>query len=353
MTSPHARPLVAVVLAVAVVAAVGCSRRNENTTSSPSTSSGPASPVVGTAPPKTGPWSANPPVEPTAQTVEGTLRTADGRDRTYRVYVPSSAKPGEPVPLLVAMHGGLGSASQFEENSGFDGVAEANGFIVVYPDGVGSAIKDDLGQTWNGGDCCGPAMNQNVDDVAFLRQLVGQMQQTYTIDADRVYAAGHSNGGIMAYRLACEASDVFAAVGLQASALELDTCAPSKPVSLIHIHGTADRNLPIDGGEGQGVSGVTFNPPIDGVRTIARADGCPAEPIASADPANTDVMIDTWQPCADGTEVQFVKVAGATHAWMGGQGPQRPAQRALVGEAYDRYSSSPAIWAFLAAHPRR
>ena len=358
------RAAASLLVLLALVAAVACSRPGSSTSGPTSTPASAATSVAGaagtagTSTPGTSAaggaaptaWSANPPVAPKGAAVEHTLTTADGRERTYRVYVPSSLPTDRPVPLLVAMHGGLGSSAQFEENSGFDGIAEANGFIVVYPDGIGSAVKDDFARTWNGGDCCGPAVKQAVDDVAFIRQLVSQLQQEHQIDPARIYAAGHSNGGIMSYRLACEASDLFAGIGLQAGTLSIDTCTPSHPVSLLHVHGTADENLPIDGGAGKGVAGVSFRPPIDGIRTLARVDGCPSTPTTTTDPDNADVTIDTWSPCSQGTEVQLVKVAGASHAFMGG--PQRPAQRAVVGEAYDRYSSAQEIWEFLAAHPR-
>lgn len=361
-SSRPSRVVAVALLAVTLTALAACSRSDTSTSAASSTtaasrgtSSGEVTASSSSAPSSTGgaipaAWSANPPVAPKGSAVEHTLTTADGRERTYRVYVPSTLQTDRPVPLLVAMHGGLGSSAQFEENSGFDGIAEANGFIVVYPDGIGSPVKDDFARTWNGGDCCGPAVKQAVDDVAFIRQLVGQLQQEHQIDPARIYAAGHSNGGIMSYRLACEASDLFAGIGLQAGTLSIDTCTPSHPVSLLHIHGTADENLPIGGGAGKGVAGVSFRPPIDGIRTLARVDGCPTTPTTTTDPDNADVTIDTWSPCSQGTEVQLVKVAGASHAFMGG--PQRPAQRALVGEAYDRYASAQEIWAFLAAHPR-
>ena len=107
---------------------------------------------------------------------EGTLRTADGRDRTYHLYVPPNLEPGTPVPLLVALHGGTGWGTQFEQNSGFDQLADRYGFIVVYPDGVGVGRNGTALRTWNGGGCCGPAARQEVDDVGFIRQLVEQLR---------------------------------------------------------------------------------------------------------------------------------------------------------------------------------
>jgi polyhydroxybutyrate depolymerase len=281
---------------------------------------------------------------------EGTLRTPDGRDRTYHLHVPADLPADARVPLLVALHGGTGWGAQFENNSGFDELADRYGFIVVYPDGVGIGQRGTALRTWNGGDCCGPAARQQVDDVGFIRLLVEQLQQEHPIDPARVFATGHSNGGILAYRLACEASDVFAAIGVQSSSLELDHCEPSQPVSAIHIHGTADRNLPITGGKGpDGISGVAFRRPIDGARALATADGCQKQPTTRRDPANRDVTITRWTSCDERTEVRFLAVKGASHAWMG----HPTAAARAVGAPYQGLDSSAVIWRFLAAHPRR
>lgn len=285
-----------------------------------------------------------------AASTEATLRTPDGRDRTYHLYVPPGLDPDRPVPLLVALHGGTGWGLQFERSSGFDALAERHGFVVVYPDGVGVGASGAALRTWNGGGCCGPAARQQVDDVGFVRQLIDEVRRTHAIDPDRIFATGHSNGGILAYRLACEASDVVVAIGVQSSSLELDHCRPSQPVSAIHIHGTADRNLPIAGGRGpDGVSGVSFRVPIEGARTLATANGCRSTPSTKRDPANSDVTVTRWTSCDGGTEVRFVTVKGASHAWMG----HATAATRVVGPAYEQLDSSEVIWQFLSAHPRR
>ena len=281
---------------------------------------------------------------------EHTLRTQDGLQRTYRLFVPAGI-PGR-APLLLALHGGLGSGVQFETNSGFDGLATANGFIVAYPDGV-TRFADGTGgaRTWNGGKCCGPAVTRNVDDVAFLRAVVKDVAKAQSIDRSRVYAVGHSNGGIMALRLACEASDVFAAVGAQSASLETTGCAPRRPVSAMQIHGTADTNVPISGGKGSGIANFSFAPPRKAAQTLAVADGCRARAAKTRDAANRDLVLSNWRSCPRGISVEFLAVEGAGHAWMG-QPSTSPLADDYMGTPYMKLDSSRALWAFLAAHPR-
>lgn len=341
-----ARPLLLVTsITLVALIAVACS---SSPSATPGTTSSTTTPSTPTAPRDT---TVRPAVTPRAKTVHATLRTPDGRDRTYHVYAPSNVTPGATsgpaVPLLLALHGGGGSGLQFERTSGFDGLAEANGFVVVYPDGIGGGPNRAVLRTWNGGRCCGAAARTGVDDVGFVRLLVAKLETQYPIDRSRVYVAGHSNGGMLAYRLACELSDEIAAVGVQSTSLESDVCRPAKPVSLLHIHGTADRNVPIDGGRGpNAISGVDYAPPIDGVRTVARLDGCQADPVVTKDADNPDVTVQRWEECDAGVEVVFMTVNGAPHAWMGHTPPRNGTR------AYEKLDSSLTIWTFLAAHAR-
>ena len=357
--------VVAATAAVLVLAACSSSpdAPSSTTSSTPSTSSsGSPSPTASTSPTSTTSPSPSattlnfyagtvPAVAPRGTVTKRTLRTPDGRTRSYRLFVPIG--PLGTSPLLVALHGAFGTSKQFATNSGFDGLATTNRFLVAYADGVGR-LADGTGgvQTWNGGDCCGPAATRAVDDVAFLRAVVADVEATHTVDPNRVYAAGHSNGGIMALRLACEASDVFVAVGLQSSALGRATCTPKNPLSLMQIHGTADTNEPIDGGRGSGPAGVAFRPARDAATTLAAADGCDTPPTTTVDSVNPDLTLTAWSGCASSTGVEFLAVTGAGHAWMGHPASSPLAER-LVGKPYADLDSSRAIWSFLAAHPRR
>lgn len=293
----------------------------------------------------------NPAVEPLGTVTKSSLSTPDGRVRTYRLYVPRSVGAQDRVPLLVALHGGLGWGEQFAANSGFDGLAESNRFIVVYPDGTNARDGSTRLLTWNGGICCGPAVERNVDDVTFIRLMIDEIIRTNPVDDDRVFATGHSNGAFLAYRLACELSDRISAIGVQAGALGVP-CSPTRPVSVFHLHGVADTNIPIDGGRGTGVSGLEFPSPREAPVTFAAKNECGSGPVEQRDPSNPDVVAKVWSSCSQSRTVMFVTVAGASHAWMGHAGSSA-GSTTLVGEPYEGFDASRAIWSFLAAQPVR
>lgn len=292
-----------------------------------------------------------PAVDPVGTVTQSTMVTPDGRTRRYRLYVPTSLEAGRSAPLLVALHGGLGWGEQFATNSGFDGLAESNRFIVVYPDGTNAQAGSTRLLTWNGGFCCGAAAERNVDDVGFIGRVIDEVSRAAPVDASRVFATGHSNGAILAYRLACELGDRISAIGVQAGAID-PGCRPTRPVSVFHLHGLADTNIPIDGGKGTGVSGVVFPSPRAAPQVFVTADRCGSGPVDQSDPSNPDVLARTWMGCAESRMVRFVTVAGASHAWMGHAGAAA-ASTSLVGTPYERLDASRAIWSFLGAQPPR
>jgi polyhydroxybutyrate depolymerase len=283
-----------------------------------------------------------PAVEPVGTITHGTM-TFGGRERTYRLYVPS-VLPAGPVPLFIGLHGGTGWGDQFARTNHIEGLAESNGFIVVHPDGV--KVANGPGGVWNGGTCCGVAARDDVDDVGFVNTLLDSLEGQYAIDPARVYAFGHSNGAIMSYRLACELSDRIVGVGMYAGTLGIDTCAPTDPVSIIQAHGVADRNIPLVGGQGsESIAGTDFAPPHDGFDSLAAADGC--APTVS----NTvrDITTERREPCSDSTAAVFVTIATANHSWPDGTPLVTPAN----GAGYVGYDVTAEIVSFLLAHPRR
>jgi polyhydroxybutyrate depolymerase len=268
-----------------------------------------------------------PAAEVEAGVAHGSLEVG-GRQRTYRVYVPEAAADG-PVPLLVGLHGGMGSGDQFARANGIEAVAEREGFVVVHPDGDR--------RTWNGGVCCGRAAREGVDDVELVRALIDRLEADHDIDPTQVHVFGHSNGGIMAYRLACELSDRIAGIAAVAGTLGVEDCRPERPVSVLHVHGDADENLPIDGGVGpESRAGVDFPPPRDGFATLAGAAGCPPPAIE----VDGGVTTERRGPCDGGTEAVFVTLTGAEHPWP-------------AGPADDGYDATAELVAYLLTHPAR
>ncbi len=269
-----------------------------------------------------------------SRVIEGRLRSG-GLVRSYRLFVPAHLK--QPAPVVVVLHGGLQTPGGVADMTGFDREAERQGFLAVYPAGVG--------RTFDAGVCCGPAKRLGVDDVGFVRDLLGHLATRYDMDPSRVYATGISNGGLLAYRLACELPDVFAAVAPVAATL-VGQCDPSSPVSILHIHGLRDRNIPFGGGFGpSGLQKVDWPPVLAGVDRWRRIDRCERNPVVDRD---GPVMHRTWTGCGSAAGVELYTLADGGHSWPGGKPvPQSfgPTSRSL--------DATGVIWRFFQTHPKR
>ncbi|WP_051191871.1 alpha/beta hydrolase family esterase [Microbacterium luticocti] len=261
-----------------------------------------------------------------------------GRERTYRVYVPRALHG--PAPLVVMLHGGGGSGANAEKFYGWDAAAAAGGFVVAYPDGLGPQVS-----AWNvdGGGCCGYPAREGVDDVGFVTDMVAAIERAEPIDTARVYAAGISNGGILAYTLACE-TDLFAAIGAD-SATMLDGCAHPQPTSVLHVHGLEDTTIPFDGSPGTG-PGRIDGPPVDQVMARWRTvDGCGAETTTVAGVVSTSLSV-----CPEGRAVELITIADAGHGWPGA--PLKSGAGADRKQPSQAVDTTAVMWDFFAAHPR-
>jgi len=281
----------------------------------------------------------------------------DGRARSYNVHVPASGST--PRPVLLAFHGGGGNAGQFQGSAAFDEHADGNGYVVVYPNGTGV-----LGlRVWNAGGCCGAAPDNGIDDVGFARTVVADLATRLDIDLDRVYATGHSNGSMIAHRVAAEASDLLAAIAPYAGAPYFDLLgfSPSRSMPVLHVHSVDDPRALYGGG-----LGPPF--PITGVRTemnpVEREldrwvahNGCPSAPnIGTTIPGALGTIseghtatLHTWGPCS-GAEVRLLKLTGAGHAWPGVEHP--PALEAILGPATAIIDIEEEIWNFVSQYSR-
>ena len=233
--------------------------------------------------------------------------------RTFLLHLPPSYVPGTPAPLIIAMHGGFGSGTQLQNQSQLSVKSDSEGFIVVYPDGV----KSPLGiRTWNAGGCCGYAMNNNIDDVGFLSTLLDTLIANYSIDTNRVYATGMSNGAFMSYRLACEQSDRIAAIAPVAGSMNINICNPLRGVPVIHFHSYQDENVPYQGGIGTGASNH-YNPPLDSVLNVYSGfNNCLVQNDTLLDNSNYTHI--SWSGCDCGNELHLYITHDGGHSWPGG-----------------------------------
>jgi poly(3-hydroxybutyrate) depolymerase len=163
-----------------------------------------------------------------------------GRGQPLRLTVPP-AGTAKPYPLVVALHSLFHDSSEARNEWGLDELAADKGFAVAYPDG--------LGDSWNAGTCCESSAADNIDDVGWLRSLIAHIGANYPVDLRRVYLVGFSNGGMLAYRYACEHGDEIAGIGVVAASLQVADCEPPAPTTVVSVHGLADMHVPLGGTE--------------------------------------------------------------------------------------------------------
>lgn len=265
--------------------------------------------------------------------------TGQPAPRHYKVHVPPSYDCRVPTPLLFCIHGfqqtGImfcvqGSAGKTSGPKGFVDKSNEEGFILVIPTGSKTPGMD---SAWNGGSCCG---GKTTDDVALFRALVTEVSKHVNVDAKRVYAAGLSNGALMSYRLACEAADVFTAVAPGAGQIGVSSCKPSRPVSVLDIHGTADSYFP-------------FSSQATSTATMATGNGCgTATTPATVPGSGGDTTCVTRSGCPNGIEITACKVEAGGHVWFGDPtcGTSSSTGCAQVGANSNFFNNTDAAWDF-------
>ncbi len=216
--------------------------------------------------------------------------TVVGGERPADVVAPLDYDPARSWPVILLLHGYGASGFLQDTYLGVSAMVDSDGFIVIRPDGTRNA---DGQRFWNGPTCCN-FEGQPVDDVAYLRGLVEEVSESWNIDPDRVYAMGHSNGGFMSYRLACEASDVFVAIASLAGSTfdDPDDCAPAvSPVSVLQVHGTNDDTISYDGGNLFGGAQGRYPSARQSVETHAAIAGCAVSSPAEGSALDLEVSL--------------------------------------------------------------
>lgn len=271
---------------------------------------------------------------PATPTAGLALQTAamqvDGLTREYRVYTPPGL-PAKPVPLLLALHGGNQYGDAMEQLTGFDSLAEADHFVVAYPNGHG--------QTWNAGNCCGRPNVSTENEVDFISALITRLSAGGRIDPSRVYVTGFSAGAAMAHTLGCRLAARVAAIASVAGTMDIRACHPASPVSVLEIHGTADLELLYGGGGIGALEGAPEPATPDIMAAWASLDSCSPAPSTQTDGS---VQMTKWSGCADGTSVLLDTVEGGSHNWYAPS----------LGGSDGALDATQAVWQFLSAQHR-
>jgi polyhydroxybutyrate depolymerase len=228
--------------------------------------------------------------------------TTFGGDRPVDVLVPPSYDAATPAPLLLLLHGYTASGAIQESYFTLQDAAFERGMIYAYPDGTIDGMDSGF---WNASDACCDFFSTGIDDSGYLRGLIEEIEAAYNIDPKQIYLAGHSNGGFMSYRMACDHADKIAAIVSLAGANPLMGCTPSEPVSVLQVHGTADDTIFFDGGD---ILGNAYPSATESVAFWANIGGCAANP--TTDPATLD--LDTG---LTGAETTVARHDGCTGGW--------------------------------------
>ena len=280
--------------------------------------------------------------------------THGGRERSAIVHVPPRAAEKSRLPVIFNFHGGGGHAANQQAYSLMDQVADRETFIVVYPNGTGRFSTRLL--TWNAGACCAYAAINNVDDVGFVLALLSRLEALIPVDGRRVYATGMSNGAMMAYRLAADAGDTFAAIAPVAGGMVAPMIKSARPMPVMHFHSVDDPRALYHGGLGTPfplTKSRVLHPDID--EMISRwvdHDGCRAdprksEPLIGGHYGKQTATRSVFGACREGAEVVLWRFSGVGHVWPGGKQEILPR---ILGPSTNIVDANAEMWKFFSRY---
>ena len=264
---------------------------------------------------------------------------AGGFRRTVRIHVPRGFEDRRFLPLVVALHGAFSGAAAMERESGLSRLADREGFVVAYPNGYGFL---GIARHWNSGHCCGPARAGGTDDVAFVDRVIGHVSERLPVDPERIYVVGFSNGGMLAHRYAAERAGRVAAVAVVAGTIggradtgepEWRIPAPSRPVPLILLHGTADDRVPYGGTPTRETDGRSWLSVEEAVSFWRAHNSAGTAPETRREGAIVRLV---WR---GESPVVLLRIEGLGHVWPG---------RSQAAASSD-FDAAEAIWAFFSS----
>jgi polyhydroxybutyrate depolymerase len=243
----------------------------------------------------------------------------DGWTRTYLLYLPPNYYDTAGFPLVILLHGFGGSAKQAEADYGVTDKANAEHFVVVYPEGIQSDGPYRL-RSWNAGNCCFAAQGNGINDVHFISNLIDWLAGHYKIDPKRVYVAGMSNGSMMAYTLACQLSGKIAAItSVSGTLIAASPCVASRPVPIQEIHSSLDTKVPFNGG--YGLDQVWFPAVDSGLNVWAMLDSCTSPQVTPY----SGYTLTEWKNNNGNAMIDCYLTEDGGHSWPGGLKPREQA----------------------------
>ncbi len=267
-----------------------------------------------------------------------------GVKRKYLLHIPPDCTRDQ-LPLVVVLHGGGQSGRLVRYVTSMNEVADKEKFAVLYPDGSGRYKRFLL--TWNAGDCCGYSSHRRVDDVAFVDSVIDGLLSRGIFDRNRIYLAGYSNGAMMAYKAGCEKPERFAAIASIGGSMTGREHLPEIPLSVMIIHGTADKHVPYTGGAGKLAKwGYPVNKQsVEFAKSFwIKANGCTQK---SLDQQNGVVKLERFSSERGTAEVELFTINGGRHSWPGGKRLARHGDKPFAG-----LDASSECWKFFSRHSK-
>ena len=239
--------------------------------------------------------------------------------RSFNVHVPASYDEAESMPAVVLLHGYSGTGDWAEAYMRFEPLSEKRGFLYLHPDGLFDCLEPPR-RFWNATDACCNFCSLPIDDVGFLEAVLDELEARFNVDPKRIYFVGHSNGGFMAYRMACEVPDRIAAIVSLAGATwdASQACAAAKPVHVLQIHGTNDDTILYEGGN---ILFSTYPGALETVEMWADSNGCALTPDTSSPNRDLDGSIGGAETsvlrfengCREGGSAELWSISGGGH----------------------------------------
>ena len=255
------------------------------------------------------------------------------------ITVPDGYDENVPTPLIVLLHGYTGSGAGTDRYMGLSAIADDYDFLLVAPNGRREP-EGDANPYWNASTACCNFYDVETDDVAYIKSIIDEMKSRYTVDSERVYLVGHSNGGFMSYRMALEHPDTIAAIASLAGAIDLNPAEePAAAVNILQIHGTADATIQYRGGD---IRENRYTGALGSVRRWAQYNGC--------DPRGRGREQRDLDASLPGYETGVLKfnvgceAGGAVELWTISAGAHSPVLSDTYGEQ---------VVEWLYAHPKR